>query len=142
MFLKSISRFLCVSLALASVSVFAEDVFRVDILHVVKGVEKPMSLYVNEGQPGSISLKSTEESSSFDATVEIVAQEKEGVFSVHTTINTTDSAGLPKHTELHGNALIGETPVVVGGSEGRDEQVTITVARVDASSIPSQKPSN
>lgn len=146
MLLKSISRVLCVSLVLASSSVFAEEIFRVDILHVVNDVEKPMSLYINEGQPGSISLRSTENLSSFEAIVQINAMPEEDVFSISATINVTDENGLPGTNEIKTEIKMPDTPVVIGSSSSRSsgpsgegsEQLTITLTKIDPSALPDQ----
>lgn len=149
MLLKSISRVLCVSLALASASVFAEDIFRVDILHVINEVEKPMSLYINEGQPGSISLRSTKDLSSFEASVQINAMPEDDVFSIYATINVNDENGLPGTNDIKTEIKMSETPVVIGGTSSRSsgpsgeksEQLTITVSKIDPSALPQQAPS-
>lgn len=146
MFLKSMSRLLCATLALTSVGVFAEEIFRVDILHVVNDVEKPMSLYINEGQPGSISLRSTENLSSFEAIVQINAMSEEDVFSISAIINVTDENGLPGTNEIKTEIKMPDTPVVIGSTSSRSsgstgessEQLTITLTKIDPSALPDQ----
>jgi len=146
MFFKNISRALCASLALSSAAVFAEDIFRVDILHVVNDVEKPMSLYINEGQPGSISFRSTENLSSFEAIVQVNAMPEEDVFSIYATINVTDENGLPGTSEIKTEIKMPETPVVIGESSSlssgpsgeKSEQLTITLTKIDPSALPDQ----
>lgn len=141
MLLKSISRVLCVSLALSSAAAFAEEIFRVDILHVVNGVEKPMSLFVAEGTEGIISLQSTEDAYSFDAAVQIDAEAAEGFYSINTSITSTNNEGIPSHHERKSRLAIAETPVNVTNFNVRttrsEELLTVMVAKVDASAIPS-----
>lgn len=140
MSLKNISRILCASLALSSAAVFAEDIFRVDILQVVNGVEKPMSLFVAEGTEGIISVQSTEDAYSFDAAVQIDA-DTEGFYSINTAITSTNSEGVPSHHQRKTRLAVAETPVKVTSVNIRtirsEELLTVMVAKVDASAIPS-----
>lgn len=144
MFLKKTFRFLCAVAALTSAPAFADTAFHVEILRVVNGVEQPMSLVVSAGQPGSISLQSTDDASRFSVDVTVDALADDDVFSVIAVATEINAAGAKNTSEIRSRVKL-ETlnePVVAGvsnvHSQAGDSQLTFKVAKVDTSALPSQ----